>query len=128
MENKYAKFHALQQTSKNLNRNRFHHLPSWDIPFRHIPEIRSFSETGKVIPAISLIKKSMRFVQIQLHDESPQRYHYKQTECLPCVLFCHQLLRWKRPIHNDHSGQEPCLLYTSDADDDLLCVDLGGRR
>ena len=21
-----------------------------------------------------------------------------------------------------------CLLYTSDADDDLLCVDLGGRR
>ena len=23
---------------------------------------------------------------------------------------------------------EPCLLYTSDAADDLLCVDLGGRR
>ena len=22
----------------------------------------------------------------------------------------------------------PCLLYTSDAADDLLCVDLGGRR
>ena len=26
-------------------------------------------------------------------------------------------------------GQDfPCLLYTSDAADDLLCVDLGGRR
>ncbi len=27
-------------------------------------------------------------------------------------------------------GQQPyaCLLYTSDAADDLLCVDLGGRR
>src|SRR5450756_892009 len=24
--------------------------------------------------------------------------------------------------------QEACLLYTSDAADDLLCVDLGGRR
>src|SRR5450756_2350023 len=34
---------------------------------------------------------------------------------------------------NDHfytrcSGRYPCLLYTSDAADDLLCVDLGGRR
>ena len=26
------------------------------------------------------------------------------------------------------TGDEPCLLYTSDAADDLLCVDLGGRR
>src|SRR5680860_1909133 len=26
------------------------------------------------------------------------------------------------------SGQNTCLLYTSDAADDLLCVDLGGRR
>ena len=25
-------------------------------------------------------------------------------------------------------GFKPCLLYTSDAADDLLCVDLGGRR
>ena len=28
------------------------------------------------------------------------------------------------PPHRDHA----CLLYTSDAADDLLCVDLGGRR
>src|SRR5680860_1896771 len=27
-----------------------------------------------------------------------------------------------------HQGQYACLLYTSDAADDLLCVDLGGRR
>src|SRR5450756_2935213 len=26
------------------------------------------------------------------------------------------------------SRDNPCLLYTSDAADDLLCVDLGGRR
>src|SRR5450756_2650606 len=29
---------------------------------------------------------------------------------------------------NDHEGLSRCLLYTSDAADDLLCVDLGGRR
>ena len=27
-----------------------------------------------------------------------------------------------------HVFPHPCLLYTSDAADDLLCVDLGGRR
>ena len=27
-----------------------------------------------------------------------------------------------------HTRRKPCLLYTSDAADDLLCVDLGGRR
>ena len=30
--------------------------------------------------------------------------------------------------HNELHGITPCLLYTSDAADDLLCVDLGGRR
>src|SRR5665213_2692741 len=29
---------------------------------------------------------------------------------------------------NERVLAEPCLLYTSDAADDLLCVDLGGRR
>ena len=29
---------------------------------------------------------------------------------------------------NPFAGCLPCLLYTSDAADDLLCVDLGGRR
>ena len=28
----------------------------------------------------------------------------------------------------DEWRDTPCLLYTSDAADDLLCVDLGGRR
>ena len=35
--------------------------------------------------------------------------------------------------HPDRAGEDTgcggyCLLYTSDAADDLLCVDLGGRR
>ena len=29
---------------------------------------------------------------------------------------------------DDAARDVPCLLYTSDAADDLLCVDLGGRR
>ena len=38
-----------------------------------------------------------------------------------------QLLRMDLDL--DLSGSPfPCLLYTSDAADDLLCVDLGGRR
>ena len=32
----------------------------------------------------------------------------------------HGSLRWQVP--------RPCLLYTSDAADDMQCVDLGGRR
>src|SRR5659263_412347 len=31
-------------------------------------------------------------------------------------------------LHGDALRLEFCLLYTSDAADDLLCVDLGGRR
>ena len=33
----------------------------------------------------------------------------------------------RRPGRRDHHTRR-CLLYTSDAADDLLCVDLGGRR
>ena len=32
------------------------------------------------------------------------------------------------PTINTPYNEESCLLYTSDAADDLLCVDLGGRR
>ena len=31
-------------------------------------------------------------------------------------------------VHITEMQSEACLLYTSDAADDLLCVDLGGRR
>src|SRR5680860_1879098 len=34
----------------------------------------------------------------------------------------------RRPLIGFLTGTGPCLLYTSDAADDLLCVDLGGRR
>ena len=31
-------------------------------------------------------------------------------------------------FHEEAGARMICLLYTSDAADDLLCVDLGGRR
>ena len=33
-----------------------------------------------------------------------------------------------KPVQPAIEGNSNCLLYTSDAADDLLCVDLGGRR
>ena len=42
------------------------------------------------------------------------------------ILSEYQVSRcWNMPIKAHHFA---CLLYTSDAADDLLCVDLGGRR
>ena len=38
---------------------------------------------------------------------------------LPCILSCQSQVTKHLPI---------CLLYTSDAADDMQCVDLGGRR
>src|SRR5450756_483738 len=37
-------------------------------------------------------------------------------------------IRVHRSARTAHHHVVPCLLYTSDAADDLLCVDLGGRR
>src|SRR5450756_3242567 len=38
-------------------------------------------------------------------------------------------LVWTPPVEEVYpAGFQTCLLYTSDAADDLLCVDLGGRR
>ena len=39
-------------------------------------------------------------------------------------------MRFVNDPHDDHQYRKDsdCLLYTSDAADDLLCVDLGGRR
>src|SRR5450756_913127 len=43
---------------------------------------------------------------------------------------CSPLTAWRRISRSRSSptAARTCLLYTSDAADDLLCVDLGGRR
>src|SRR5450756_3098513 len=42
--------------------------------------------------------------------------------------FVHELELARRRKKVNHEMHSLCLLYTSDAADDLLCVDLGGRR
>eukprot|EP00657_Telonema_sp_P-1_P010289 TRINITY_DN463_c0_g1_i1.p1 TRINITY_DN463_c0_g1~~TRINITY_DN463_c0_g1_i1.p1 ORF type:complete len:100 (+),score=15.59 TRINITY_DN463_c0_g1_i1:429-728(+) len=51
----------------------------------------------------------------------------------PAYLTVNLQLCYNAPLpilrcHSFGSMFMPCLLYTSDAADDLLCVDLGGRR
>ena len=54
-----------------------------------------------------------------------------QRQSVRCELTC----LWQHAAHAEQrrapdggAGVGACLLYTSDAADDLLCVDLGGRR
>ena len=44
------------------------------------------------------------------------------------VLIVGLLTFWNRMRARAEADLWACLLYTSDAADDLLCVDLGGRR
>ena len=59
---------------------------------------------------------------------------YKRQELghlIFCLIFWHKVTGVKlySPNAEDRTlGYVNCLLYTSDAADDLLCVDLGGRR
>ena len=59
--------------------------------------------------------------------------------CIRDSLEAERLVEGDRPVNvadavagvdqlGHGSERIPCLLYTSDAADDLLCVDLGGRR
>src|SRR5450756_493975 len=47
-------------------------------------------------------------------------------EDLQRIIVAHEL--GHAVLHRRLTGIKTCLLYTSDAADDLLCVDLGGRR
>src|SRR5680860_546812 len=49
------------------------------------------------------------------------------TQRLPHVIDAHTD-RLRRGVEARAVAVQSCLLYTSDAADDLLCVDLGGRR
>src|SRR5665213_4240270 len=54
--------------------------------------------------------------KFETDKNKPNRINKSGLTCLFCLY-----LFQRNPLR-------PCLLYTSDAADDLLCVDLGGRR
>ena len=54
---------------------------------------------------------------------------YSASHALVCACLCHVLARELRLDESEHRTLVyGCLLYTSDAADDSLRVDLGGRR
>src|SRR5450756_3252080 len=82
---------------------------------------------------VSLLTK-----ETKKHSSSVLFFFFKQKtayEIMPSLVGSEMCIRDScRPGHENHDHgrvrAEPatCLLYTSDAADDLLCVDLGGRR
>ena len=56
----------------------------------------------------------------------PMTKDYAQV--LSFIKKMHMLMYNETPPNDGHRRNILCLLYTSDAADDLLCVDLGGRR
>ena len=56
------------------------------------------------------------------------QYVYEQLYSMSFRDYCFIVGREKRSIEDHFTPDETCLLYTSDAADDSLRVDLGGRR
>src|SRR5450756_3056073 len=70
------------------------------------------------------------------HLSSPtRRIRVRFRACSSCFRCCCReqpatlpRIRPAPPADSSDPSRHECLLYTSDAADDLLCVDLGGRR
>src|SRR5680860_1789546 len=66
-------------------------------------------------------------------SSTSEHSHPQPLESGPCAPAAH-CLPHRSPLRGVPTGSRStgrlgaCLLYTSDAADDLLCVDLGGRR
>src|SRR5450756_1129003 len=70
-------------------------------------------------PAIGLLLVTKGYVPKSMSRSAP--WAPSKSTCLP----------WSRALFTSRLASQmkgSCLLYTSDAADDLLCVDLGGRR
>src|SRR5450756_3255037 len=66
-------------------------------------------------------------IAIEVYDDNPQGWSPVVAEPLSDVLA--DPVAWAKKAQEEWGADLiACLLYTSDAADDLLCVDLGGRR
>src|SRR5450756_3259454 len=66
--------------------------------------------------AVTACFHSSRFSMAPPFRFQPRAIHDATQEFIPSTMYFESLVN------------NPCLLYTSDAADDLLCVDLGARR
>src|SRR5680860_1756797 len=83
-------------------------------PFMHLSRVDLPEPEGPIITTTSLLETC----------RSTPRSTSNEPNLL-CTSSSLIMLSFSSGLHPCHSA---CLLYTSDAADDLLCVDLGGRR
>src|SRR5450756_3164034 len=86
--------------------------------------------------ALHQARKDAEMEQASDHRDAAARFRYVMTRVwrfivkhkYPLVLLVINLIVFHKWFFNFSTLTYGCLLYTSDAADDLLCVDLGGRR
>ena len=84
-------------------------------------------------PGLNAEYKELLQIQYEKGNEQTRQNltdHYENLAVDILAEELHQIAYDRCPEHFNLPTQEKhaCLLYTSDAADDLLCVDLGGRR
>src|SRR5450756_3002300 len=85
--------------------------------------------------ACTLLRQAGRRGRCQAYSLLPHRRPRRSTQRHRSYVLRHRVPSVEARGRHHHGEQEVwrswhrgCLLYTSDAADDLLCVDLGGRR
>ena len=87
----------------------------------------------KVMPHLETILKGGNLVFMFggkfIHEDSAIRQAWEKHKSSSASELIQCLVTGEiAPLARLHPSLKGCLLYTSDAADDLLCVDLGGRR
>src|SRR5450756_1738063 len=85
----------------------------------HMPPVRT--ETGKIVVVHS------RQVISPAHSADTENIFFAVCKCHACPAIQTQRVKTGLSVIAALAHICTCLLYTSDAADDLLCVDLGGR-
>src|SRR5659263_467852 len=81
-------------------------------------------DTGS--PEVQVAILTFRINDLNEHLKIHKKDHHSRRGLLKMVGQRRNLLNYLK--NKDIERYRNCLLYTSDAADDLLCVDLGGRR
>src|SRR5450756_323723 len=106
-------------------------IPSPEMRLQELQAVL-FDLDGTLIDTVELILVSMRHATREVLGAAPPDDVLMSGVGMPLLTqfrgfapdHVDELLRVYREFNHIHH----CLLYTSDAADDLLCVDLGGRR
>src|SRR5450756_2213678 len=86
--------------------------------------------SGALAQSVAVVGTANRAFTVTTRRQMPTTGIPAQLRALiGSTLEVRQVEAWEAPSGDERRGTVVvCLLYTSDAADDLLCVDLGGRR